>query len=201
MYEYQTLPALTKLYQAREFPSPSKIFSALNVKQTAFFRKAIKDPNSALTKAVRSGTKIHKVLEDNKATSLFEQTVLDCFNEQIGVDIDEVWAKEKGLVSQSKRYKGKFDGVGIFRGKLTVWDYKKTNKLKTGSQIKNYVKQLGAYAHAHDEMYGSKVEQVCLFNIAGMTNEDVVSKVFTFDPQQPIEMFLDDLNKYQNIQQ
>ena len=42
-------------------------------------------------------------------------------------------------------YKGKFDGVGIFRGKLTLFDHKKTNKPKTGSSLTGYFKQLMAY--------------------------------------------------------
>ena len=196
MNQYLSLGEITKLYQAKDFPSPSKIFSANNKAQTEFFKKALKDPNHAVTKAVRQGSRVHTALENNEAKSLLEERVLEVFNQEVAIDIDETWAKEKGLISQRYRYKGKFDGVGVFRGKRTIWDYKKTNKIKTPSQIKNYIKQLGAYAQAHNEMYEDQIEQIALFNIGGKTIEDISTKIFTFDPIIGIEGFIEEVNKY-----
>lgn len=196
MNTYMTLPEITKLYQAKDYPSPSTIFSVNNKAQTEFFKKALKDPNHAITKAVRQGTKVHRALETNEAKTLLEEKVLDVFNKEVAVDIDETWAKEKGLISQRYRYKGKFDGVGVFRGKRTIWDYKKTNKLKTPSQIKTYIMQLGAYAQAHNEMYEEPIEQIALFNIGGKKIEEINSKVFTFDPITGIQDFIGEVEKF-----
>lgn len=180
-HQYMTLAQATKMYQAKEFPSPTKIFAALNKKQTEFFKKSMEDKTSAVYKAVSSGRKVHNAIETGKAKDELTESVLNYFNANLVPEIDEVWGQEYGLVSQTHKFRGKFDGVGVLRGKETVWDYKKVNKLKTPSQIKNYIKQLAAYAIAHDEMYGTKIEQVALMMIGGKTKEELTHKVFVFD--------------------
>ena len=67
MYEYLTLPAATKKYAARDYPSPSKIWATLNKREKAFFDKAMKDKNSPTYKAVMKGRFAHKALEDGEA--------------------------------------------------------------------------------------------------------------------------------------
>ena len=167
MYEYLTLPAAVKKYAAKEFPSPTKVWSTLNKKERAIFEAQMRNKNSAVYKAVMKGRFAHKALEDGEAKDKFNQTILEAFDRDIAIDIDETWAKEMGLVSIRHKYKGKFDGVGVFRGRQTVWDYKKTNKIKTPSGVKGYLKQCAAYAIAHNEMYGSEIDQIAIFNIGG----------------------------------
>ena len=197
MYDYQTLPQLSKALDAKAFPSPTKIFSTLNKAQTNFFNKQMENKNSAVYKAVRAGRIAHHALEMNEAKDEFNQAVLDIFDRDIGIDIDETWAKEMGLVSLKHKYRGKFDGVGVFRGKATVWDYKKTNKLKTPSGIKTYMKQCAAYALAHDEMYGTDIDQIAIFNIGGKTVDDLTTRVFTFNPKETLENdFVQDVRAY-----
>ena len=47
MYEYLTLGAATKKYAAKEYPSPSKVWSTLNKAEAAAFNRAMLDKNSA----------------------------------------------------------------------------------------------------------------------------------------------------------
>lgn len=201
-HEYLSLAQATKLFQAKDFPSPTKIFSSLNKKQTAFFKKAMENKSSAVYKAVSSGRKVHHAIETGKAKDELTESVLKYFNTNLVPEIDEVWGQEYGLVSQTHKFRGKFDGVGVLRGKETVWDYKKVNKLKTPSQIKNYVKQLGAYAIAHDEMYGTKIEQLALMMIGGKTKEELTHKVFVFDGEQLLEAkraFIEDRVAFESV--
>lgn len=197
MYEYQSLPSLTKQYDAKDWPSPTKIFSSINKAQTAFFKQQMKNKNSAIFKATQRGTQAHNALEKNNAKSVFEEKVLDIYEKNIAVDIDETWAKEMGLVSVSNRFKGKFDGVGVFRGKTTVWDFKKTNKLKTNSQMTTYFKQCAAYCIAHDEMYDSNIEQVAIFNIGGKEIDDLSVNITVVDPITYKRLFKDDIKEYE----
>jgi hypothetical protein len=184
MFDYQSLAVLTKEYVghgARDFPSPTKIFSGLNVTQTEFFKKQMANKESAMYKAVQHGRKAHRALETDIAKDAFERAILRKFKREIAIDIDETWGREGGLISLKKQFKGKFDGVGVFRGLETVWDYKKVNRPKTESQIKNYIKQCAAYAIAHDEQYGTTIEQVAIMTIAGKESRELTTRVFTFD--------------------
>ena len=202
MYDYLTLPKLSKMFNCMDYPSPSKIWRTLNANENAIMQRMMKDKNSVLGKAVREGRKAHKTLEDNSAKDEYQQAILDVFNKYIGLDIDEVWAKEKGVISKENKFRGQFDGVGVFRGKTTVWDYKKTNQIKSPSQMKNYIKQCAAYAIAHDEMYGTEIEQIAVLNIGGKTKEGLSTKVTTYDLHDGIrEMFLCDLQQYYKVTQ
>jgi len=85
----------------------------------------------------------------------------------------------------------------VFRGRETVWDYKKTNKIKTPSGVKGYLKQCAAYAIAHNEMYGSNIDQIAIFNIGGKTVDEISTRVFTFDLTDDIkEQWLTDVRRY-----
>lgn len=182
MYDYLTLGAVTKKYAAKEYPSPSKVWRTLNAAQAAMFDRQMKDRNSATYKAVVAGRRAHVTLEhDDAAKDEFQEALLETYNRDIGVDIDETWAKEMGVVSTKHKYRGKFDGVGVYKGRETVWDYKKTNKIKTPSGVKNYLRQCSAYAIAHNEMYGSNIDQIAIFNIGGKTIDELNTRVFTYE--------------------
>ena len=199
MFDYLTLPAAVKKYAAKEFPSPSKIWATLNKREKAIFDAQMRDKNSAVYKAVMKGRFAHTALENNEAKDAFNQRILETFDREIAIDIDETWAKEMGVVSVTHKYKGKFDGVGVFRGRETVWDYKKTNKLKTPSGVKKYLKQCAAYAIAHNEMYGSNIDQIAIFNIGGKTIDEISTRVFTYDLSDDIKQeWLNDVALYWN---
>ena len=198
MYDYLTLPAATKKYAAKDYPSPTKVWAALNKREKAIFDAQMKDKNSATYKAVVAGRAAHRTLEHDSAKSEFQQALLETYNRDIGIDIDETWAKEMGVVSVSHKYKGKFDGVGVFRGQPTVWDYKKTNKIKTPSGVKKYLKQCAAYAIAHNEMYDTDIKQIAIFNIGGKTIDELGTRVFTYDLADHAEEWLNDVRKYWN---
>ena len=201
MFEYKTLSQLVRQYDAKDFPSPSRIFAGINPKQHAFFQKALQDKKSVVYKAVLSGRRVHKAFETGIAKDLFEEAVLRLYKKEVECDIDEVWAQEMGLVSLRHRFKGKFDGVGIFRGLPTIWDYKKVNRPKSIDQVQNYVKQCSAYAMAHSEMYGD-INQIAIMLIAGKKKEDLSTEVFVFknsELRQAKNNFLADLSTYQKI--
>ena len=197
MYDYLTLQAATKKYGAKEFPSPTKIWGVLNKREKAFFDSQMKDPNSATYKAVIAGRRAHQTLEDDDAKDEFQTALLEMYGNEIAHEINETWAKEMGVVSQMHKYRGKFDGVGVYRGRETIWDYKKTNKIKTPSGVKKYLKQCAAYAIAHNEMYGSNIDQIAIFNIGGKTIDELSTRVFVYDLGEDIKQdWLNDVKKY-----
>lgn len=187
MREYQSLSALTREYAdrgARDFPSPTKIFSGLNAGQAQFFRRAMADKTSAVYQAVASGRRVHRALETGVAGDGFSRAVLRRFRREIGCDIDETWGQEGGLISLRRRFRGRFDGVGVFRGRETVWDYKKTNRPKTASGVRNYLRQCAAYAIAHDEMYDTRIRQLAVMIVHGTEAGELGTQVFTLEGRE-----------------
>ena len=74
--------------------------------------------------------------------------------------IDEVWAQEKSIIHDDHKYCGKFDGVGIYKGKHSL-----TIRKQIGSSMRNYLIQLCAYKNAHDAMYVDFSRTGCHFSV------------------------------------
>ena len=48
---------------------------------------------------------------------------------------------------------------GIYQGRESIIDFKQSNKPKRAEWIDDYKLQLVAYAMAHDQVYGTRIEQ------------------------------------------
>jgi genome maintenance exonuclease 1 len=72
--------------------------------------------------------------------------------------VQEVWGAEVPLY-YPERYAGTTDCVGIYKGEATILDFKQTNKPKKREWIDDYFLQLGAYAAAHNKVYGTDIRQ------------------------------------------
>ena len=73
-------------------------------------------------------------------------------------DLEEVWGTEVTLYYPGL-YAGATDVVGIYAGKPAIIDFKQTNKPKQREWIEDYFAQLGAYAMAHNYVYGTQIQQ------------------------------------------
>mgnify|MGYP003135992917 CR=1 FL=1 len=72
-------------------------------------------------------------------------------------DLEEVWGQEVTLYYPGL-YAGATDVVGIYDGRESIIDFKQTNKPKRREWIEDYFVQLGAYAMAHNYVYGTKIQ-------------------------------------------
>lgn len=189
--DYLPKREIAKLLPVADYRSVSQVLS--NPKQTEWFKSQMRDKNSAMSKACRQGTRTHKALETGVVKDQLTARCLEVFDKTIAIDIDEVWGQEEWL-AHPLGYKGRFDGVGIYKGKLTLFDHKKTNKRKTMSGLTSYFKQLVAYHQAHEYLYAEhKIEQVAIFNIFGTDIESVATEVTILDADQMIR-FRDEFN-------
>jgi len=182
-YDYRTLGQIRKEFG--KLPSPTKIFSTVDSKANAFFRRAMEDKNSTIYKATRAGNRFHVALESGTIKKGDDMTALlvDEFRNNIFPEIDEVWGQEMGLYHPSG-YIGKFDGVGVLRGTKTMWDYKRTNKRKTKSAMKKWFMQSVSYTDAHNFMYDSGIEQVAILNVYGKTPEEIGSEITILNTEE-----------------
>jgi len=73
-------------------------------------------------------------------------------------DLTEVWGSEV-TVYYPGLYAGATDVVGIYDYSESIVDFKQSNKPKRGEWIADYFMQLGAYAMAHNYVYGTKIDQ------------------------------------------
>jgi hypothetical protein len=71
-------------------------------------------------------------------------------------NIKEVWGAEIALYYPDK-YAGTTDLIGVYRDQPAIIDFKQSNKPKRREWIEDYFQQLAAYAMAHDEVYGTKI--------------------------------------------
>ena len=73
-------------------------------------------------------------------------------------DIDEVWGSEVHLYLPGK-YAGTTDMVGLYKGRPAIIDFKQTNKPKKREWVQDYLMQLAAYAHAHNHLFDTDIDQ------------------------------------------
>ena len=200
VYDYMTLGQINKLYQAKDYPAPTKVAAALRPAKTqAFFAAAMKNKNSELYKATNRGRKMHTAVETGAIADALTEVVMDEFKTNLAPSVNEVWGAEKGLISQTHRYKGKFDSVGVLNGRPTLWDYKKVNTRKTKSGLRGYFKQLAAYAAAHNEQYNTKIDRVALMMVYGKTIDTISSEIIYLEGdelQAAMVEFFDDVKQF-----
>ena len=73
-------------------------------------------------------------------------------------DLEEIWGVECTL-HYPGLYAGQTDMCGIYQGRESIIDFKQSNKPKKAEWIDDYKLQLVASATAHDQVYGTKIEE------------------------------------------
>ena len=121
------------------------------------------------TEAADNGTRMHAILEYwaknetyNGETTPLSKMMADVIIKNIENDLDEVWGTEVNLCAPNL-YAGTTDLVGVYKGKPTIMDFKQSNKPKKREWIDDYFLQGAAYGIAHNEMFGTKIENIAIF--------------------------------------
>ena len=117
--------------------------------------------------AATRGTAMHTYLEHYvKGGNVLDLTDVDREASGMGEtiiekgfpDLEEVWGVECTL-HYPGLYAGQTDLCGIYQGRERIIDFKQSNKPKKAEWIDDYKLQLVAYAMAHDQIYGTRIEQ------------------------------------------
>jgi len=157
----EKLPSVTTILQATQSLEKAESLArwASRVGQT----EADRIKNSA----AKRGTAMHSYLETylqggkildlrdvgREASSMAETIIAKGFN-----DLTEIWGVECTL-HYPGLYAGQTDMCGIYQGRESIIDFKSSNKPKRMEWIDDYKLQLVAYATAHDQVYGTEIEQ------------------------------------------
>ena len=135
------------------------------------WRKRVGDAKAQeiVTEAASIGTRMHKFLEDYVESGNWPSAGSNPYSQQANKmattikdnalsKIDEIWGSEVQLY-HPKIYAGTTDLVGVFNGKECIMDFKQTNKPKKEEWVEDYKLQLTAYALAHNELYGTNIQE------------------------------------------
>ena len=157
----EILPSVTTILQATQ--SEEKKASLARWKSKVGENEAERVKNEAASR----GTAMHKFLEyylreekildlsdEGRAASGMAQAIID----QGLSGMEEIWGSEVTLFYPGL-YAGQTDLCGIYSGRESIIDFKQTNKPKRIEWIEDYFLQLAAYAMAHDQIYGTCVDQ------------------------------------------
>ena len=157
----EKLPSVTTILKATE--SEDKKESLARWKDRVGEVEADRIKNTA---ALR-GTAMHTYLEHYvKGGNVLDLTDLGRKASSMGQtivekglpDMEEVWGVECTLHYPGLNA-GQTDMCGIYQGRESIIDFKQSNKPKRAEWIDDYKLQLVAYATAHDQVYGTKIEQ------------------------------------------
>jgi len=143
-----------------------------------------------VTEAAGVGTRMHKYLEDYIDTGEWPTPGSNPFAQQAHkmaeeiksnamADVDEIWGSEVNLF-HPKIYAGTTDLVGVYKGQPCIMDFKQTNKPKKEECVEDYYLQLVAYALAHNELYGTNINEGHVF----MCSRNCEYQQFDLTPDQ-----------------
>ena len=138
--------------------------------------KGEKEANRISSEAAALGSLIHEHMEDHfqgkelddggsniihvMAGKMAKVLIENGFNH-----IDEVWGIEAPLYFPGL-YAGTADLICIYKGLPTIGDFKTTIKPKPRSYVEDYMHQLGAYGLAHNELFGTKIQQAVILMVS-----------------------------------
>ena len=157
----EKLPSVTTILQATQDAEKVESLKRWTEKVGVFEAERIKN------RAAKRGTAMHSYLEaylqggkvldlrdvGREASSMAETIIDKGFN-----DLEEIWGSEVTLFYPNL-YAGATDLCGIYQGRESIVDFKQTNKPKKVEWIKDYKLQMIAYAMAHNQVYGTSIEQ------------------------------------------
>jgi hypothetical protein len=161
----QPLPSVTTILSATADKTWLKEWRA---------RVGDKKANRIMEEASNLGTLVHTHVENHllgaarpkgnalirqQATRMADQIIENCLPH-----IDEVWGMEVSMYFPGT-FAGTTDLVGVYKGRPAIMDHKTAKKMKKDEDIEDYKCQMCSYALAHNEVYGTDINQGAIFMV------------------------------------
>lgn len=176
----KTVPGVGRKYfteTGAAYPSVTTVLGVLSRDSIKEWRKRVGADvaNKISSKASTRGTKIHTLCEnilnnediDTSKMSILDKQMFDNFRPLLD-RIDNIHGQEVALYSDHLRMAGRVDCIGEFDGKLSIIDFKTSNKPKKKEWISNYFAQAAAYAIMYEERTGTPINRsVILIAVEG----------------------------------
>ena len=132
-----------------------------------------------MNRAARRGKSFHTLVEQyikNETPSIRDVLPLGLFRllKPYIDQIDNIHLLEAIMYSKELTIAGQVDCVAEYNGKLSVIDFKTSNKERQESWIDNYFLQTTAYACMYEEHFGTPIEQIVIL----IASEDGTTQAF-----------------------
>lgn len=153
------------------YPSVTTILSEYSRAGIAKWRKKVGDSvaDHISNTAKDKGEMVHSYMEDylnNKPLDYAQMSIMMKFRiSQMLPDvnrINRIHLTEKALYSHKLKIAGTPDCIGEYNGKLSIIDFKTSDKLKRKQYIRNYFMQCTAYSKMYEELTGIKIDQMVI---------------------------------------
>ena len=189
------------------YPSITTILSHKSKPFIDAWKKRVgeKEANKITRQATSRGTSIHKLVEYHLENNLLKEQegekTLSILNKEMYFNlkgllskIDNIRCLEQNLYSDHLRLAGQVDCIAEYDGRLSVIDFKTSNKKKTRSHCYNYFIQCSAYAIMFEERTGIPVDQIVIL----MTQQDDGPAVFVEKRDEFVPKLLEARDEYEN---
>jgi len=157
----EKLPSVTTILQATQSDEKKKVLEDWKNRVGADNAENIKN------EAANRGSIMHRIIEGHllgqRHADLSDQGILAGTMAQTIIDeglegsMNEIWGTEITLY-YPKLYAGASDLAGIYEGRESIMDFKQSNRPKQKAWITDYFLQLAAYATAHNQVYGTRIQ-------------------------------------------
>jgi genome maintenance exonuclease 1 len=181
--QQEKLPSVTTILAATQ---PEEKRLALEAWKT---RVGTEQADRIKDQAASRGTVMHHILEgwikDEPHIDLTdlgqqaEKMAYQIWNQGLQKRLNEFWGLEVTLYYPGL-YAGATDVVGIYDNEESIVDFKQSNKPKRREWIGDYMLQLAAYALAHNEVYGTKINK----GVNLICTKDNLFQEFIFEGQE-----------------
>jgi len=146
-----------------------------------------------------SGELVHSLVEQYMLGNDIDLNLLE-YNERLMFSqlkmylkkVNRVYGQEVALYSDSLFCAGRCDMIGVYDDKESIIDFKTSGRVKSSSDIEDYWLQCAFYANAHNEMFGTEIQQAVILmsnfrgppqkwkkDISGL-REEVKNRIDTF---------------------
>ena len=157
----EKLPSVTTILQATQSDEKKKVLEDWKNRVGADNAENIKN------EAANRGSIMHRIIEGHllgqRHADLSDQGILAGTMAQTIIDeglegsMNEIWGTEITLY-YPKLYAGASDLAGVYEGRESIMDFKQSNRPKQKAWITDYFLQLAAYATAHNQVYGTRIQ-------------------------------------------
>lgn len=154
------------------YPSVTTITSQHGKDKIIEWRNRVgeEEANRISTKASSRGTRVHKICENylNNEEDFARKTMPDSIamfksiQPLLDEHVNNIHALEIPLYSHHLKVAGRVDCIAEYDGKLSIIDFKTSNRLKEESWIKGYFMQCSAYAVMYEERTKIPVSQIVI---------------------------------------
>ncbi len=152
----------------QKYPSVTSVVGIHSAQAIQEWRQRVgpEEANMISSRAAKRGTAIHSLCEDYLKTgtanpNIFDKEVFNSIRPYLD-RIDNIHCLETQLYSHHLQVAGTVDCIAEFDGKLTIIDFKTSNKVKQRDWIHSYFMQTSAYAVMFEELTGLPVARLLI---------------------------------------